>query len=341
MPAKGSKDDSYRSFSEALKAGNIGSFYIFHGEERYLLEHMLAQLRLRLCPNGLDSFDYKRYDGKSLTLDELDKAIDALPSRAERTFVEIHDYDIFASEDKPRLGKMLSDLPGYVCVLFVYDIIPYKPDRRVKANTEILKCAQAVEFAVQEQSKLVKWIMLHYKDAGKTISADDAKYLAFITGGYMSTLHGEIEKTAAYAGGKTVTRADIDAVVTPILDAVAYKLTDAVARQDYTIAMRIMDELFQMREAPHKLLFSISLKMRQLLAARICVENKSGTNALISICGIKHEFQARALMDTARKTSLARCRNAVLHCADTAYELNSSPEPEARLTELLVKLAHT
>jgi DNA polymerase-3 subunit delta len=128
-------------------------------------------------------------------------------------------------------------------------------------------------------------------------------------------------------------------VVAPVLDTVVYKLTDAIMRREHASAMRILDELFQMQEAPHKLVYSISLKMRQLLAARVCLENNSGRNTLIDMCGIKHEFQARALMDTARRTTLKNCRDAVLLCAQTAYELNSVPEPESRLTELIVKLA--
>ena len=95
------------------------------------------------------------------------------------------------------------------------------------------------------------------------------------------------------------------------------------------------------REAPHKLLFSISLKMRQLLAARVCIDSKSGSSVLMDICNIRHEFQARFLLDTARKMTLTDCRDAVLHCAATACELNSSPEPEARLKELIAKLAYS
>jgi len=339
MPVK-SNDDSYRQFVKALKADQIDCFYIFHGEERYLLDRCVTDLRRRLCLDGLDSFNYKRYEGKSISIDELEEAIDTLPSFSDRTLIEIHDFDIFKSDDLPRLNRVLSDLPEYVCLLLIYDIVQFKPDRRKKDTAEILKHAHVVEFTVQELGRLVKWIVMHYEDAGKKISGRDAEYLAFITGGFMSSLHSEIEKTAAFSKGDTVTRTDIDAVVTPVLDAVAYKLTDALARHDHVEAMKIMDELFQMKEAPHKLLSTISIKMRQLLVARVCIESNSGKSALVDICGIRHDFQARALMDTARKASLSGCRNAVLMCADTALELNSSSEPEMRLAELVTKLAY-
>ena len=332
--------DGYKQFSETLKSGQIGSLYLFHGEERYLLERCLGELRRLICPGGLDGFNYRRFEGKNLQIDEFSDAINTLPSFSERTLIEVHDFDIFKSDRKPDIIKMFSDLPEYVCIVFIFDVVPYKPDGRVKINAELLKNTGVIEFTVQEQDKLVKWIRRHFADAGKAISPGDAQYLAFITGGYMSVLHGEIEKASAYAEGDIVTRHEIDAVVIPQLDAVAYKLTDALIRREHAAAMRILDELFRMREAPHKLLFSISLKMRQLLAARVCIENNLDKRALMDMCGINQEFQARTLMDTARKTTLAECRRAVLLCAGTAYELNSMPEPEARLTELIVKLAY-
>jgi len=332
--------DGYKRLTDAIAAGKPGNFYIFYGEERYLLDRTLSALRKLLCPDGLDSFNYKRFDGKGLTIRELDDAINMLPSFAERTLVEIHDFDIFKDDHKEIYRQMTSDLPDYICLVFVFDTVPYKPDARVKINAQILENANVVEFGLQEQAKLAAWITRHFSAAGKRITVQDAEYLAMITGGYMSSLHGEIGKVAAYAKEEKVTRADIDAVVTPVLDTVAYKLTDALASRDHIKAMSILDELFQMHEAPHKLIFTISLKMRQILAARICLENGSGIMELMVICGLKEEWKARPLLETARRMTLAGCKAAVLACCDTAYELNSSPEPEARIIELITKLAY-
>ena len=341
MAQKKQASDGYSKLAGAIKANMIGSFYIFHGDERYLLERSLGDLRRQLCPDGLDGFNYKRYDNRNVSIDDFENAIDTLPAFADRTLIELHDFDIFKHEQKQRLADILSGLPDYVCVVFIYDTIDFKPDGRVKLNTEILKHAEVLEFALQDQEKLINWICRHAAGAGKRISTAEAEYLALITGGYMSQLHGEIEKTAAYAKGETITRADIDAVVTPVLDAVSYKLTDALARRDNKNAMRILDELLRMREAPHKLLFSISLKMRQILAARVCYEDGSGKDALMEICGIRHEFMARSLFDTAKKAELADCANAVLSCAKTALMLNTSSRPEDCLKELVARLAFT
>ena len=336
---KNDPNEGLRRLNEAIASGNAGNFYIFHGDERYLLDRSLAALRKQICPGGLDSFNYKRYEGKTVQISELRDAIDTLPLFAERTLIEIHDFDIFKDEQKQKLNELFSDLPEYVCLVFIYDVVPYKPDGRVKIDAQILKNAQVVEFALQEQAKLIKWISTHFETSGKRISASDSAYLALITGGYMSGLHTEINKITAYARSETITRPDIDAVVTPVTEAVVYKLTDALAAHDNIKSMQILDDLLSMQEAPHKLIFSISLKMRQLLAARICIDASAGRAELMEMCGIKYDFQAKSLMETARRMTLAECRDAVLNCSETALDLNSSPEAETRLIELVLKLA--
>ena len=330
---------SYDTLTSSLKSGDVDNLYIFHGDERYLLDYSLKNLRALICPEGLNGFNYKYYEGKGLTVEELEDAVNTLPAFADRTMIEIHDFDIFKSDEKKLLCNIFSDLPDYVCIVFIYSFIEYKPDGREKLNKEILKYANVIEFIAQEQDKLVKWIRRHFMDTGKNISTSDAEYLAEITGGLMTVLQGEIEKVAAFCKHETITRRDIDTVVSPVLDTVVYKLTDAVIGSDNAGALRLLDELFQMREAPHKMIYSISLKMRQLLTARICIENKLGGNVLMDICGIRHEFQARTLLSTANKTSLSVCKSAVLMCSESAVELNSTADPEAGITELVLKLA--
>jgi len=336
---KNSGNDSYKTLTAALKSDTVGRFLIFYGEERYLLEDSLTNLRSLLCPDGLDSFNYKRFSGNSVSSEELNEAVETLPAFADRTLIEVHDYDIFLSSNRDKMCEILTDLPDYVCIVFIYSTIEYKPDGRLKITKEILKNADVVEFCAQENSKLIDWIGRHFTNAGKSISRPDAEYLIFVTGGLMTNLNGEIEKVAAFATTGQVSRNDIDTVVTPVLDAVAYKLTDAVINRNHKRAIEILDELFQMREAPHKLIYSISMRMRQLLAAKICIEKSIGKSDFMNMSGIRYDIQARTLIDTARKTTVSNCKKYILECSKTAFELNSTSEPESRMIELIGKLS--
>ncbi|MCL2079711.1 MAG: DNA polymerase III subunit delta [Oscillospiraceae bacterium] len=336
--SKISDNTSYDSLRAALKNGNIAGCYVFHGRERYLLWTAIQNLRKLLCPDGLDSFNYKRFDGKQLEIDKLEEAVETFPAFGEKTLIEVHDYDIFSGGDTARLCKILEDIPSYACVAFIYDTIEYKTDNRLKTTREILKNVDVVEFNIQDEKKVTHWIIRHFRDAEKHISPDDAQYLAMITDGLLTTLHGEIKKISAYSQNAVISKSDIDAVVIPALDAVAYMLTDAVIKKSKRLALQNLDKLLQMREAPHKLLYSISARFRQLLAARVFIDNNIGKAEFMKVCSISHNIQADKLFDTARKTSLSYCKRAVTMCSLAAKELNSTANNEARITELVVML---
>jgi DNA polymerase-3 subunit delta len=337
---KKSDKSEFEALKFALKEGRPGKLYLFHGEERYLLENFLSQIRSLLVSDDFAEFNHRRFEG-SFSIDELFAATDILPVFAERTLIEVRDYDIFKANDetKQRLIEFFSDLPDYACLIFVYDTIEYNPDNRLKTVAALKSHFNVVEFGIQDQPQLIKWIKRHFADAGKTVDTPTAEYLAFITGGLMTSMNGEIEKVSAYASGDTVTREMIDAVVTPVLDAVTYKLADLIAQGKFDEASAVLDDLLKMREPPHKMMYSISLKLRQLLMARLYIEVGLDERKLMKTCGIHYDFQARSLMSGARRMSVEECRNAVLRCTETAYAMNTSGDPEALLTELLIRLA--
>ena len=85
--------EAYRQFKKALAQGTLGSLYIFHGEEAYLRDYYLDQMKAKLIPAGMESFNYHLLPGKTLTAQQLAETVDALPMMSQRTLVVVSDYD--------------------------------------------------------------------------------------------------------------------------------------------------------------------------------------------------------------------------------------------------------
>lgn len=340
MARKNNESQEYKAFTKAVSEGNPESLYIFHGEEHYLMERYLEKLRKALIPEGLAEFNHRRFEGRSITASEICDAVDMLPVFSDRTLIEIRDFDIFKLSDSDRkmLISLFSDIPEYVCLIFIYDIVEYKPDKRLKDTKELLKYIHEVEFSIQDSEKITRWVCKHAREGGKSITATDAEYLAFITGGQMTTLNTEIEKLCSYAKDSTITRTDIDACVIPVTDAVTYKLANSVASGDYSSAAAILSDLIRMREPAHKILFSLSMTMRQLLWARLSLDAGKNARYLMDTYGIRYDFQAKNLMSNAKKLTVPVCKKAVLLCGDTALAVNSGADAEAAMAELVASI---
>ena len=69
---------------------------------------------------------------------------------AERTLTVVTDWDIFklGEDQREKLIALLSDLPDYGCLVFVYDTVAYKPNKTMKKLCKAISDhVEAVEFA--------------------------------------------------------------------------------------------------------------------------------------------------------------------------------------------------
>ncbi|MDR3209430.1 MAG: hypothetical protein LBT36_02235, partial [Oscillospiraceae bacterium] len=93
-----------------------------------------------------------------------------------------------------------------------------------------------------------------------------------------------------------------------------------------------------LREAPQKILFSLSRAARQMLLARLYLDAGLGLTELMRDAGIRSDYSARKIQSAARGMGTRECRRAVLLCCDAALQANSGAGDEC-LTELLVRLS--
>ena len=320
---KKTEDPSYDELRKELAAGELGRLYIFHGEETYLRDKSLEQMKELLLTGGLDDFNYHLLAGKDFTLSRLHEMVDAMPMMSERSMVVVTDWDM-EKGDREGLMELLGDLPEYVCLVFVYDVLEYKPDNRARLAKLVKEKGKVVNFTSQDQKKLVRWVDARFQALGHEISEGDAKYLIFRCGDLMTGLISEIGKIGAYAKGRRITQQDIDAVSTPQLDAVIFNLTDAIAAKNFDKAFSVLGDLLHMQEPPIKLLAALAKQVRQLYTARLAVEEQKSVKWFMELWGFRREFQAEKLFQSCRRFTLDWYRWALLRCEKADLELKST-----------------
>ena len=343
MPPRAKADDTaLRELKKALRGGQLKNLYVFHGEETYLREHYLGQLKQALLPPGLEDFNLHTAQGKECSPEWLEQAVDCLPMMSEHTMVLVTDYDLFGGGEgqRDKLLALLGALPEYCCLVFVYDLLPYKADGRSKLAALLRDKGAVVDFRRQEQGDLTDWIVRRFKATGHTISTEDARYLIFLCGDLMTNLISEIGKIAAYASAPRVTRADIDAVAIPQVDAVVFQMTDAITRKDFDKAAAVLADLLHEQQSPIMILSVMGKYFRQLYTARLCLEAGGGREQFMSLWNMRYSYQADKLLDAARKFSLPWCRHAVRRCAQADLAMKSyGGDGEELLISLLLELA--
>ena len=192
--------EAERRFKADLKAGTLGSFYIICGEEAFLRGHYVDLVTKKLTDGPAGEFNFHRFSADDCTPQALADAIDAMPMMAERTLVRVDDVDLFKQPEGAReqYAAILSDIPDYCCVLFVYDTVEFKINSTMKKLAAAVKeHAQIVSFGKQSERSLCAWITRHFRAHGKSVTDALCQYLIFRTDAQITTLGEEIDKIAA------------------------------------------------------------------------------------------------------------------------------------------------
>ena len=335
--------EAYQKFKADLAAGTVGCAYIFYGEESYLREYYLGELRKKLVPAGFEEFNYHRLEGKDLTVQALTEMAEAMPMLSERTLIVVTDFDIFklGEEQREKLIALLEDIPPYCCLVFVYDTVAYKPNKTMKKLCKAIgDHVQAVEFRAQDSNDLIAWIARRFRALDKEIDRQTAEYLIFTCGGLMTGLVPEISKIAAYAKGKAITQKDIDAVADPVLSAEVFKLSDAVLQGNYDLAASILGDLLKMQTEPIMILAALGSQLRRIYTARMAIDSGHDKYWLMELWDMKSDYPAKLLLSAAKKTTADWCADAVKMCQvlDRRMKSEKGIDAAGELKLLLVRL---
>lgn len=322
----------------AIKAKKPERLYFFHGEEMFLLRYYLGQVKKILIDELTESFNFHRFTNETFAMQDFADAVENLPMMAEFTMVQVDDIDLFklAEAERNKIIEIISDIPEYCTVVFTYETVAWKPDKRQKTLYDaVTSNGQIVEFAKQDQRELISWIIRHFAALNKRITPDLCAYLIDITDGTMTSLRSEISKIASYSGAEDICKADIDAVTEPVPDAVAFQMASDISSGRFDNAMTKLQQLLKMQKEPLNILGTVGSHFRRIATARTLLDNGKNTSELMRLYNMT-DYAARKTMESARRFSPAFCKRASELILETDRKIKTSFDTPERLLEILI-----
>ena len=332
----------YNDEVKKLKDKGPERLYLIWGEEDYLADLFVGELRKCCLPDGEDDFSYHKFTERDFDLTALEDAVSSIPFMTERSFVEVRRVDInhLDEENTKRLLKLLESIPEYCTVVFLQSP-EFQPDRRKKLYKELPKLGTEYHVGAQSDDALINWIIRRFAAQGKRIELNAVMRLMNVSGNLMNKLIPEIDKVASFAAGSMVTVADVDAVAHHIPESKVFDMVKHISFGNTGAALTVLDELIASKESDEiATVAAIGYQMRHLYAARLVIDKGLDRSFLKTRCGVSSEYQINDLMNNARRFSLQRLKNAVELCAETDHKLKSSgTAPQELLKECVLMLA--
>jgi DNA polymerase-3 subunit delta len=328
---------------EQIKNQNYSNAYLFYGEESYLKEFYIKQLKNKIVDPTFESFNFHKFDGKDTDLDDIIKDAQMLPMMSEYNFVLVRDYPIDKSKSDLKLIKeFLEDVPESTIFIFYYDSI--EPDVKASAFKNLISyfdnAGCVVNMEKRSESDVAKLLVSGAKKRGSMLDINNAKYLISISGNDMKNLLNELDKLSYFAKGQEITKEIIDNMATKCLQARVYDLSKAVVSCNSDAAYGVLDTLFSMKEDPILITSVVSGVYVDMYRVKCA---KSSGNSYDDVA--KHfnyrgrEFALRNASRDCASLSEKQLRNSLDVIMDTDLKLKSTAtDKKLLIEEMIVKL---
>lgn len=313
-----------------IKSGQFKPVYLLFGEERYLRRQYREKLKNALCAPD-DNMNNHFYDGKGVSVGEVIDLAETMPFLAERRVIFIDNSGLFKSGGE-QLAEYLSGQNDTTVFVFT--------ESEVDKRSKLFKAASAsgcvVDFAVQDENTLKRWVAGMLGREGKKITESNVQLFLTKTGTDMENIHMELEKLVCYCMNKEVVEAaDIEAICTTRVSNHIFDMVDAVADKKTSQALSLYYDLITLKEPPMRILFLIARHCNILLQIKQMKNKGYAAKDMASAVGVP-PFAVNKYLGQAQKFKSEVLRGAVEKCVEAEAAVKTGRMNDVMSVELLL-----
>lgn len=251
-----------------IQRGEVAPVYCLHGAERYLVDRCLAAIRVAVIGGpaaAFAAFNHDVFDLRETDIATVVGTARTLPMMAQRRLVIAKGIDGVKADELAPLLPYAADPNPQACLVLLGD----KVDTRFKVFQVLRKAGFLHEFAPLRDRELGSWLDREARARKVTLAPDAAAALAEAAGPELGRLAHALEQLTLYAGaGKSITLADVEALIPETRQRSVFELTKAIGDGDVTRALRILANMFRNREPALRLQFMLARQLRQIWRAK-------------------------------------------------------------------------
>ncbi|MGB9780054.1 DNA polymerase III subunit delta [Caldanaerobacter sp.] len=334
---------NYKEFVEKLKKGEIYPFYLFYGEERFLVLDALRRLKSKLLSSEFEDLNYVVVEKENPAeyVEEIIENCETLPFFSNYKIVVVKNEEDQLAKLEDKELKRLTDyfnnrvLGNSNLVLVILG--GEKVDWRRKFYKFAEKEAAVVEFKRLTPEEAVNYVGYFLKKHGKKISRKDAEDIVKNIGTDLFLLVNELEKIVAYSEEETIDLKKVEVILSATFKGNIFNLVNALGMKKEKEAYKVLYALLLRGEVPFVILAMIVRQIR-LIAKFKALEGKTlDKKSIASRLGIP-VFAVEDVMRQSRLFSKEDLYKAYKECLKCDMALKSGVEPLFALESLVKKL---
>jgi len=313
-----------------IKSGNVTGLYLIYGSENYLKFHYVEQLRKQAVAPDFEAFNFHSFEGKETSLDEIHEAAEAVPLMSPSSCVLVKDFPLESLDDiqTGKFTELVSDVSPS-CALIFLRTAEEPPPKKKGWNSIYALCKQygaVVELNQKGAADLRRVVTAGVKKRGCALEPAVADYFIACVGTDLNLLLNETDKLCAYAPNRTITRTDIDRIITKSLEANAFDITKALLSGRPDKALSLLDILLAQKAEPLMLLGAVNSSFIDMYRVRVATAAGKTADYIAELFAYRSAYRLRYAAKDAAGIPLERLRACLelLHKADERLKSSSS-----------------
>lgn len=269
--------------------------FLLIGDEKYLKEKTINELRSSLLDSASGELDYKLLHGGDTSADEILASASTIPFFSSKRLVVVKDFEELPKEDMGRLVAYIKKPIQYTCL-----VIDTKDGALLKNNPSLGKYARILKFHKPIGTELSSWIARYVSLNRKAIDEDAIEILKELQGQDLLTLSQELEKLIAFAGDKKkISRPDVENLIGKSMMASVFDIARAVASKDISGALDIVNGLVSSGKRPHEIIGIIAWHFKMILKIKALLSKGEEENYVSEILRISRKNEREFFTEAA------------------------------------------
>lgn len=329
----------YQDVINEIHAGVFRPMYVLHGDEPYLITHVLQTLEDKVLNKATSELDSRtsNFENKSskIPFQELIFELQTPSFMSEKRLLILKNTALFTSTGTA-YEKYFNDLIDASHDQAILIIQEEKFEKRKKKLIDKVHNAGGVfvEFSKNDMRALLQWVRAFFKMKNLEIESNAAESLIERCNREMFLLRNEMQKihlAIKDTDHQIIDFALIEQLSIPDFRGSIFDLTDFLAKRDVENTLRIYNNLLAQGESPIYMLFMIARHFRQLLVATSC-NNQSELMQKLSI----GSYVAGKLWRQKNSLDVGMFKYLYSACAETDYKIKSGQVEEKIGLEMLL-----
>ncbi|MCD1146844.1 DNA polymerase III subunit delta [Peptoniphilus sp. KCTC 25270] len=331
---------------ELYKSKNLHGTYLFHGEEKYLMEDVLSIIEKNYTDEMTKSLNWEIIEIEEASLEEILSRVETMPFMGNHRVVVVKNIGAFIEKEKPEdeFYDGLLHLPETSLLLLVEQSSTIKKNQ--KLYKRLNKVGRSVEFAPLKHNQLVSFVEKYFQKHHRKIQRTEIE--RFIArSGYeernsavnLYDLQGEMEKLVGLSTDEIFEEMILESMESLNFDTI-FQLLDSIAKGNLSEAMETKKELLRKEEPIQRILFMVIRQVRLLLGHKLLEGSHYSADQIQNRLGIK-SYEGKKIALQSRGFSVETLKEFYTILLETDLALKRSEmENEMALDLLFVKMCN-